>query len=113
MTDIWDEKPKPAIIANGSFPVHDWYDAPKMDAWLEKEKAQIDRERQLALNMEDTVKSLTDEKQALKNTLESVKELVEVSLNQIPMNIEFRRDFYKITGFDVPDWFKDYMDDEE
>jgi hypothetical protein len=59
----------------------------------------------------EVIKNLRRKNKEQKDKLEAIKELVEKDLNQIPMNIDFRREFYKITGFTVPDWFKE--DDED
>lgn len=45
--------------------------------------------------------------------LEAIKKLVEQDLPQIIMTHYFRRRFYQVTGFPVPDWFKEAMEAEE
>ncbi|GAH66457.1 unnamed protein product [marine sediment metagenome] len=45
--------------------------------------------------------------------LEAVRKLVEQDLPQIIMTHYFRRRFYELTDFPVPDWFKKAMEAED
>jgi len=53
------------------------------------------------------------ERDELKEKLEVIKKLVEQDLPQIIMTHYFRRRFYELTDFPIPDWFKEAMDAED
>ncbi len=71
MTDIWDEKPKVRITANGAFPINDWYDAPKMDAWLVKVKELYDIYARAYKNMTEHAVEQADKLEAIKGIIQS------------------------------------------
>ena len=59
------------------------------------------------------IANLREKRVVLEAKLDLVLKLVEDDLPQIGQTIDFRRDFYKVTGFEVPEWFKDEMEVEE
>lgn len=56
---------------------------------------------------DQVIANLREKRAELEDKLDLVKKLVEEDLPQIEATIDFRRDFYRVTGFEVPEWFKD------
>ena len=79
MTDIWDEKPRVSNIRNGAFPNVDWYSGIKMDAWLEKMKAECDNLKSNHKDVWSELRRQTVRHNELHRILEAVKNTLDGS----------------------------------
>ena len=65
------------------------------------------------VNKNQVIANLREKREALEAKLKLVRKLVEEELPQIGQTIDFRRGFYKATGFEVPEWFKSEMGEDD
>ena len=57
----------------------------------------------------EVIANLRDRRAVLETKLNLIRKLVEEDLPHIGQTIAFRRGFYRVTGFEVPEWFKEEM----
>ncbi len=102
MTRTWDElwETMPVVVygLRGGKSTH-------VD-WLNKVKAEGDRLQKEGLEHHAIAVAYYEK-------LEAIKKLVEQDLPQIIMTHYFRRRFYELTDFPIPDWFKKAMEVED
>lgn len=55
-------------------------------------------------------RNLRERKEELEDKLKLLEREVEDTLPQIGLTISFRKRFYEITGFPVPEWFQEEME---